>query len=100
MEQSGMHDGNPAEQREGQAARSIEEQTAKVPSDIFLWAAGAAIVGSLIFQIAGTRRGMFDIFHRSRAPFATFLGMWAPTLVALGTYSKIAKVAGSDSARR
>ena len=34
--------------REGRFARALEEQTARIPSDIFLWAAGASIVGSLI----------------------------------------------------
>ena len=37
---------NPIEHSEGQAARAIEEQTAKLPSDAFLRAAGAFIVTS------------------------------------------------------
>src|SRR5436309_663459 len=35
------------EHTEGMVARTIEEQTAKLPSDLFLWAAGASILGSL-----------------------------------------------------
>jgi hypothetical protein len=34
---------NPTEHREGPVARAIEKQTAKLPSDAFLWAAGASI---------------------------------------------------------
>jgi hypothetical protein len=31
---------------EGKVARTIEEQTAKLPSDTFLWAAGVSIAAS------------------------------------------------------
>jgi hypothetical protein len=84
--------------KEGPVARAIEEQTAKLPSDIFLWAAGAAIVASLGLQLIGSRRGILDMFRPARAPTATFVGMWAPTLLLLGIYNKIVKVAGSDRA--
>jgi len=36
---------------EGSLARAIEHQTAKLPSDIFLWAAFASIATSLVLQI-------------------------------------------------
>jgi hypothetical protein len=36
---------------EGPVARAIEEQTAKLPSDAFLWAAGASNAASLILKI-------------------------------------------------
>ena len=74
-----------ADHAEGTIARTIEEQTAKLPSDLFLWAAGASIVGSLALQAAGRR-------HDS-----LFVGQWAPTLLILGLYNKIVKVAGSDA---
>jgi hypothetical protein len=69
---------------EGQIARMIEEQTAKLPSDVFLWAACGSIVGSLAFQLLGDERK------------ATFVGQWAPTLLILGLYNKLVKVEGSD----
>jgi len=84
--------------KEGPVARAIEEQTAKLPSDIFLWAAGASILVSLGFQLFGSRRGLLDRLRPARAPAATFVGMWAPTLLMLGLYNKIVKVAGSDRA--
>ena len=91
----------PEEQKEGPVAKAIEEQTAKIPSDVFLWAAGAAIVGSLAFQIIGTDRGgPLSMFRRHRAAPATFIGMWVPTILLLGIYNKIVKVAGSDRASR
>lgn len=86
--------------KEGPVARAIEEQTAKLPSDIFLWAAGASIVASMAFQLIGSRRGVLDIFRPARAPVSTFVGMWAPTFLLLGIYNKIVKVAGSDRPSR
>ena len=74
------------EHREGPLARSIEQQTAKLPSDVFLWAAFGAIGASLALQIA------------SKEHAATFVGHWAPTLLILGVYNKIVKLQGSDGA--
>jgi hypothetical protein len=69
---------------EGMVARTIEQQTAKLPSDVFLWAAGASIVGSLTLHFTGRD-------HES-----LFVGQWAPTFLILGLYNKLVKVAGSD----
>ncbi len=77
-------------------ARAIERQTAKVPSDVFLWGAIAAMGASLVSQIVGSRRGMRDWRRPARAPLSSFLGMWAPTLLLFGVYNKIVKVHGSD----
>ena len=74
-----------ADHAEVPIARTIEEQTAKLPSDLFLWAAGASIIGSLALQFSGRR-------HES-----LFVGQWAPTLLILSLYNKIVKVAGSDA---
>jgi hypothetical protein len=69
---------------EGPIARMIEEQTAKLPSDIFLWGASAAIGGSLLLHFMGKKEE------------SNFVGQWAPTLLILGLYNKLVKVAGSD----
>ncbi len=69
---------------EGPVARTIEEYTAQLPSDTFLWAAGASILASLTLMALGNRHG------------AVFVGHWGPTFLLLGTYNKIVKVAGSD----
>jgi hypothetical protein len=91
------------EQREGKVARSIEKQTAKLPSDLFLWAAGAALAGSLAFQVFGMKKksntigGIFKPFRgKPAAPLSSFVGQWVPTLLLFGLYNKIVKVAGSD----
>jgi hypothetical protein len=69
---------------EGMVARTIEDQTAKLPSDLFLWAAFASIGGSLFLKANGRHQD------------ALFVGQWAPTFLILGLYNKIVKVAGSD----
>src|SRR4051812_46556620 len=38
-----QHQGGDGQHAEGTVARMIEEQTAKLPSDLFLWAAGASV---------------------------------------------------------
>ena len=78
-----MHSTRP-EHTEGTVARTIEGQTAKLPSDLFLWAAGASIAGSLWCKMMGKD-------HE-----ALFVGQWAPTFLILGLYNKLVKVAGSD----
>jgi hypothetical protein len=95
-------DGSRMQQREGKVARAIESQTAKLPSDIFLWAAGAAMIGSLAFQVLGPRPrvGLFGRKVEGRAPLSAFMGQWVPTLLIFGLYNKIVKVAGSDRITR
>ena len=65
-------------------ARSIEQQTAKLPSDLFLWAALGSIAASLYCQVKGKEKT------------ANFIGHWAPTILILGLYNKIVKLEGSD----
>ena len=72
------------EHREGPLARSIEQQTAKLPSDLFLWAAFGSIATSLIFQMTGDEKK------------ANFVGHWAPTFLTLGIYNKLVKLLGSE----
>lgn len=73
---------------EGVVARTIEEQTAKLPSDTFLWASLGAITTSLILQTFGKKEE------------SLFVGQWAPTFLILGLYNKIVKELGSDSRDR
>lgn len=50
---------------EGKVATMIERQTAKLPSDTFLWAAGASIIGSLVLK------------SMKRETDPLFVGQWA-----------------------
>ena len=69
---------------EGMVARTIEQQTAKLPSDTFLWAAVGAMGASAIFQMIGKK-------HAS-----LFVGDWVAPLLLFGVYNKIVKTQGSD----
>jgi hypothetical protein len=73
-----------AQHTEGRVARAIEEQTAKLPSDIFLWAAIGAIGVSAYLEFTGNE-------EKSR-----FVGQWVAPFLLLGLYNKLVKVAGSD----
>ena len=72
--------------REGPIARSIEQQTAKLPSDVFLWGELGSIGLALVLEFTG---------HEKKA---NFVGHWAPTILTLGLYNKIVKLHGSDGA--
>jgi hypothetical protein len=72
--------------REGEVARSIEQQTARIPSDAFLWSAIGSIGTSLTLRLMGKKDA------------ANFVGQWAPTFLILGMYNKMVKLHGSDGA--
>lgn len=74
-----------AEHREGRVAKAIEHETAKMPSDWFLWAALGSIAASLSLKIAGEGKA------------ANFIGQWAPTFLILGLYNKVVKLQGSEA---
>lgn len=70
--------------REGRTAKEIEKRTAQIPSDAFLWAAGASVVGSAVLHFM------------NRKETSNFVGQWAPTLLILGVYNKLVKQRGHD----
>lgn len=69
---------------EGPVAEAIENQTAKIPSDVFLWAAVASMATSLTLKIIG------------RKSSSLFVGQWAAPFLLLGVYNKIVKTQGHD----
>lgn len=79
---------SPAEKAEqhteGFLARAIEDQTAKLPSDTFLWAAVGAMGASAIAEFTG---------HKDKS---RFFGQWVAPLLLLGVYNKLVKLHGSD----
>ena len=70
--------------REGKVAYMLEEQTAKIPSDVYLWTAVGTMVLSLGLMLAKKK-------HAS-----LFFGQWAPSLLIIGLYNKLVKVEGHD----
>ena len=73
---------------EGEVAKTIENQTAKLPSDVFLWTALGAMGVSLTLKIIGKK-------HE-----ALFVGQWAAPFLILGLYNKLVKVQGHDQQDR
>jgi membrane protein implicated in regulation of membrane protease activity len=69
---------------EGRLARALEKQTARLPSDLFLWTGVGAILTSLTMRLMG------------RKNTGNFVATWVPTILLLGVYNKIVKVAGHD----
>ena len=74
---------NP-QQKEGPVARTIEEYTAKLPSDLFLWAALGSMAVSATLKIM------------KKDEEALFVGQWPAPFLLLGLYNKIVKVEGHD----
>lgn len=73
------------EHQEGQVTKNIEDQTAKVPSDMYLCAAICAMAVSLSFQVAGKK-------HSS-----LFFGQWVAPFLLFGIYNKLVKQQGHDA---
>jgi hypothetical protein len=73
---------------EGRISRAIENQSAKIPSDVWLWVAIGTMGVSLLLKI------------RSRKEDSLFVGQWAAPLLLMGVYNKLVKVAGSDRIAR
>jgi hypothetical protein len=71
------------EHAESTLTRLIEHQAAKLPSDIFLFSAMAAMAAAVAFEIAGNSR------------MSRFLGMWPPALLTMGMYNKLIKIMGT-----
>lgn len=74
---------NPGHQ-EGEMAKAIEQQTAKIPSDVYLWVSVAVMGVSLALQITGLK-------HKS-----LFIGQWAAPILLMGIYNKLVKQEGHD----
>jgi hypothetical protein len=70
------------EHQEDLLTRMIEQQTAKIPSHIFLLAAAVAMGGSVAAEFRGQQRA------------SRFLGMWVAPLLTMGVYNKMVKMLG------
>ena len=70
--------------KEGPVAKTIEEQTAKLPSDTYLWAAIGAMGVSLTLKLIGRKHD------------ALFIGQWAAPFLLFGVYNKLVKQLGHD----
>jgi hypothetical protein len=80
-----MQNSPKTERKEGDVTKNIEDQTSKLPSDTFLWAAIASMAVSLTFQLAGKK-------HTS-----LFFGQWPAPFLLFGIYNKLVKQEGHDA---
>ena len=69
---------------EGQVAKKIEQQTAKLPSTVFLSLAFGSMAFSLALKLMGKKHD------------ALFVGQWAAPFLLFGIYNKIVKTQGHD----
>jgi hypothetical protein len=72
------------EHKEGELTKSIENQTAKLPSDTFLFTAGGVIAISLALKLMKKNNN------------ANFVGQWVAPILLLGIYNKLVKQLGND----
>lgn len=72
------------DKKEGQIAKNIENFTAEIPSDVFLWTSIGAMGLSLTFKML------------KKNDMALFVGQWAAPFLLMGIYNKIVKTEGSD----
>lgn len=70
--------------REGKVAKTIEKQTAKLPSDLFLWTALGTIGLAVTLSIIGKRNA------------GLLVGELASPILIMGLYNKLVKVEGHD----
>jgi hypothetical protein len=70
--------------KEGKTAKALEEQTSRIPSDVYLWAA----LGTMTLSLA--------CFLTKKKHQSLFFGQWAPSLLIIGLYNKLVKTEGHD----
>jgi hypothetical protein len=71
--------------REGEFTKTIESQTAKIPSVGYLGLA----MGSMALSL-----GVASLSRRKE--LGNFVGLWVPTFLLFGIYNKLVKLEGSD----
>ena len=80
--------GTPPRPTEDEVTKFIERYTAKIPSSMLLGIAVGAMGLSLVSQLSG------------RGKWGNFIAQWVPTIITLGVYNKLDKVAGHDQEDR
>lgn len=80
-----MPNRNP-KHKEGKTAKLLEDQTARIPSDVYLWTA----VGTMVISLS--------LFCTKNKHASIFFGQWAPSLLIIGLYNKLVKTHGHDAA--
>ena len=74
------------EHKEGKVTKAIENQTAKLPSDTFLFTAVGAMGVALTLKCMGKKET------------SLFIGQWVAPILLFGIYNKLVKQSGNDKA--
>jgi hypothetical protein len=77
-------DGVKPDYKEGKVMKAIEQTSASLPTDIFLWLALGSIGLSVSYKLRGKNAE------------ALFVGQWPAPFLIMGLYSKLVKLQGSD----
>jgi len=72
-----------AEHGETRLTRIVEQQSAKMPSLLFLGVALGTMAASLALEVSGRRR------------MSRFVGLWPGPLLTMGVYNKLVKTFGA-----
>ena len=75
---------NHQPKKEGEVATMLEEVTARIPSDVYLWTAVGAAAAALGLFIGGKKHT------------GLLIGQLAPSLLIIGLYNKLVKIEGHD----
>lgn len=74
--------------KEDELTRSVENQTAKIPSIGYLGLAVGSMAVSAVFAFVLKKRDL-----------ANFIGLWAPSILIMGLYNKVVKIEHEDLGR-
>jgi hypothetical protein len=74
--------------KEGPVAKAIETQTAKLPSDLFLWTAAGFWISSLVLHSVGRKHA------------ALMVGQCITPVLVMGLYDKLVKLQGHDAQKK
>ena len=77
----------PGEMQEDQVTALLERYSSKWPTSLFMGAAIASIIGSMVLK------------HQRKHHDALFVGQWVAPFLILGLYNKSVKQHGSDTGR-
>ena len=78
---------NP-QHREGPIAKAIEKQTAKLPSDVFLWLGLGCLGAAMVLRAM------------RRSNTGLLVGEWASPFLIMGLYNKLVRLEGTDNTDR
>jgi len=67
--------------RASDITHQVEERARRLPESAFLTAAGLSIIASAVLAITSRQK-----------PVASFVGLWVPSLLLMGIYTKLLKM--------